>query len=126
MAVLIAPSFHGSTATLLNSLPEGASPACADQIAGSALLTELDAGGDLDGGVRYAVASSLNDTVVTPVASQVPAGPADRVRSVIVQDECPGEVVDHIALPADPGVVAWTVDALNSGGVPDPATLSCR
>ena len=74
VAVLIAPSFHGSTSTLLNALPAGACPACADQIAGSALLTELDAGGDLDGDVRYAVVSSLNDTVVTPVASQVPAG----------------------------------------------------
>ena len=120
VAVLIAPSFHGSTSTLLDALPAGACPACADQAAGSALLAELDAGGDLDGDVRYAVVSSSDDTVVTPVASQVPAGPADRVGRILVQDQCPGEVVDHISLPADPGVIAWTVDALQTA-VPDPA-----
>ena len=126
VAVLIAPSFHGSTSTLLDALPAGACPACADQTAGSTLLAELDTGGDLDGNVRYAVVSSGDDTVVTPVQSQVPTGPADRVRSVLVQDQCPGAVVDHISLPADPGVIAWTVDALQTGGTPDPATLFCR
>ena len=126
VAVLIAPSFHGSTSNLLDALPAGACPACDDQTAGSALLAELDAGGDLDGDVRYAVVSSSGDTVVTPVASQVPAGPADRVRSILVQDQCPGEVIDHISLPADPGVIAWTVDALQTAGRPDPAALTCR
>jgi len=126
LAVLIAPSFHGTTSTLLNALPAGACPACGDQTAGSALLTELDAGGDLDGDVRYAVVSSRGDTIVTPVASQVPDGPADRVRSIVVQDQCPDEVVDHISLPADPGVVAWAIHALVNGGTPDPAALSCR
>jgi triacylglycerol lipase len=126
VAVLIAPSFHGSTSSLLDALPPGACPACTDQTAGSALLTELDAGGDLDGDVNYAVVSSSGDTVVTPVASQVPNGPADRVRSLLVQDQCPGEVVDHISLSADPGVIAWTVDALNNGGAPNPAALFCR
>jgi len=126
VAVLIAPSFHGSTSPLLDALPSGACPACADQTAGSALLAELDAGGDLDGDVRYAVVSSTGDTVVTPVPSQVPTGPANRVRSILVQDQCPGETIDHISLPADPGVIDWTIDALDSGGAPDPAALSCR
>ena len=123
--MLIAPSFHGSTSPLLTALPAGICPACADQAAGSALLTELDAGGDLDGAVRYAVVSSANDTIVTPVAAQVPQGPADRVTSILVQDSCPAEVVDHIGLRADPGVVSWAVDALQTGGSPDPATLTC-
>lgn len=126
VAVLIAPSFHGTTSTLLNALPAGACPACSDQGAGSALLTELDAGGDLDGDVRYAVVSSENDTIVTPIGAQRPDGPADRVRSIVVQDQCPGEVVDHIALPAEPGVIAWAVDALDTDGAPDPAALTCR
>lgn len=126
VAVLIAPSFHGTTSTLLDALPAGACPGCADQAAGSELLTQLDAGGDLDGDVRYAVVSSLDDTVVTPVPSQVPAGPADRVRSIVIQDQCPGEIVDHISLPADRGVIDWTVAALTSGGAPDPTSLTCR
>jgi triacylglycerol lipase len=125
-AVLIAPSFHGTTSTLLDAVPAGACPACADQTAGSPLLTELDAGGDLDGDVRYAVVSSLSDTVVTPVASQMPAGPTDRVRSLVVQDQCPGESLEHITMPADPGVIAWTLDALATTGAPDPSSLTCR
>ena len=124
-AVLIAPSFHGTDSPLLDSLPAGLCPACEDQRAGSALLTELAAGGDLDGDVRYAVVSTSTDTVVTPVASQVPVGPADRVRALVVQDRCPADTVDHVHLPADPAVNAWTVAALDARGLPDPEALPC-
>jgi triacylglycerol lipase len=71
------------------------------------------------------VISTRNDTVVTPVASQVPDGPPDRVRSLLVQDRCPGKRVDHVALPADAGVIAWAVAALATEGTPDPAALTC-
>jgi triacylglycerol lipase len=125
VAVLIAPSFHGTTSSLLDALPVGACPACGDQIVGSPLLTELNAGGDLDGAVRYAVVSSRDDTIVTPMSSQVPVGPPDRVRSLVVQDQCPGERVEHVSLPADHGVVAWSVDALETDDAPDPAALTC-
>jgi triacylglycerol lipase len=125
VAVLIAPSFHGTTSSLLDALPVGACPGCTDQVAGSPLLTELDQGGDLDGDVRYAVLSTQQDTVVTPVAAQVPIGPPDRVRSLLVQDRCPDSRVDHVALPADVGAIAWTVAALRDGGAPDPSALTC-
>jgi len=125
VGVLMAPSFHGSTSPLLTALPAGVCPACADQAVGSALLTQLAAGGDLDGAVRYAVVSSANDTIVTPVAAQVPQGPADRVVAIQVQDRCPTEVVDHVSLRANPGVVAWVVNALETDGSPDPAALTC-
>ncbi len=125
VGVLSAPSFHGTTSPLLDALPAGACPACADQAADSSLLTELNAGGDLDGDVRYAVVSTADDTVVTPVASQVPNGPPDRVRSLLVQDRCPGKRVDHVVLPADAGVIGWTVAALETGGTPDPTALTC-
>lgn len=129
-AVLIAPTFHGTTSTLLDSLPDGACPACADQAAGSDLVAELDArrdpaAGDLEGAVRYAVVSSRNDTIVTPIDSQVPTGPADRIRSLVVQDRCPKVAVDHIGLPGNAGVIAWTIDALRTDGAPDPAALTC-
>ena len=124
-AVLIAPSFHGSTADLLTGVPAAACPACADQTAGSALLTELDAGGDLDGQVRYATISSRDDTVVTPVDGQSPVGPADRVRSLVIQDRCPQARVSHLDLPADPGVVGWLGAALDSDGRPEPTAYRC-
>ena len=42
-----------------------------------------------NGAVRYAVVSTRADQYVTPVESQVPDGPADRVVSVLVEDVCP-------------------------------------
>lgn len=125
VAVLIAPSFHGTTAPLAALVPAELCPACADQVAGSALLRQLDAGGDLDGDVRYAVLSTRNDTVVTPVPSQVPAGPPDRVRSLVVEDVCPAARTDHLALPTFPGLPGWVVAALDSDGRPAPSALSC-
>ncbi len=124
-AVLIAPSFHGTDSALLASLPGGICPACEDQRAGSALLERLARGGDLDGDVRYAVVSTSRDTVVTPVASQVPVGPADRVSALLLQQRCPADTVDHVHLPADPAVIAWTVATLDARGRPDPDAVQC-
>ena len=125
VAVLIAPSFHGTTSPLTGFVPASLCQACADQAAGSALLNRLDAGGDLDGDVHYAVVSTRSDDVVTPVSSQVPSGPPDRVRSVIVQDICPSLAATHQNLPAVPGVINWVLDALATDGRPDPSTLTC-
>jgi triacylglycerol lipase len=125
VAALIAPSFHGTTSPLAAIVPTQLCPACADQIAGSALLRQLDAGGDLDGTVRYAVLSTRNDTIVTPVSSQVPIGPADRVRSTLVEDVCPTTQTDHLALPALPGLPGWVVAALDTDGRPATDALTC-
>ncbi len=124
-AVLIAPSWNGTTSPLVGSVPAGVCPACADQRAGSDLLQELAAGGDLDGNVRYAEISTSADTVVTPVASQVPIGPPDRVRAIVVEDRCPLLVTDHIRLPAARGVIGWTLAALATDGRPPPTALTC-
>lgn len=124
-AVLIAPSWNGTTSRIASSAPAALCPACADQVAGSPLLRRLAAGGDLDGTVRYAEISTRADDVVTPVSSQVPAGPADRVRSVVVEDVCPALVTDHVHLPAVRGVIGWTVAALNTDGRPPTTALTC-
>ena len=123
--VLIAPSFHGTTAPAATQVPELLCQACHDQAAGSALLRQLDAGGDLDGTVRYAVVSTERDTVVTPVSSQVPAGPPDRVRSILVEHRCPGLHTDHVGLPAVPGVISWVRAALATDGRPQVSALTC-
>jgi triacylglycerol lipase len=125
VAVLIAPSFHGTTSPLATLVPAPVCPACADQAADSPLLNDLNAGGDLDGDVRYAVLSTRYDVIVTPVASQVPHGPADRVRSLLVQDVCPASRVDHLGLPALRGLPSWVVAALDTDGRPRPSALTC-
>ena len=124
-AVLLAPSWHGTTAPIAASVPASLCPACADQVAGSALLRRLAVGGELDGRVQYAALSTTADTVVLPVSSQVPVGPADRVVSLLVQDRCPGSTLDHAHLPAAPGVIDWTLSALQTAGRPTPAALTC-
>lgn len=124
-AALIAPSWNGTTSPLAGALPAGVCAACADQVAGSPLLRRLDIGGDLDGAVRYAEISTSGDTVVTPISSQVPSGPPDRVRAVVVEDRCPHLVTDHVRLPAVPGVIEWVVSALATGGRPSSTVLAC-
>ncbi len=123
-AVLISPNFHGTTA-LVAAVPAALCPGCADQRAGSDLITALDAGGDLDGSVRYAVVVTSADAVVTPWESQLPAGPADRVRTVVVDERCPGLVVRHEDMARHPAVVAWTVAALQAEGAVDGSALPC-
>src|SRR6478735_2373709 len=57
VAVLVAPSYHGTTSPVTTNIPSGLCPACEDQTVGSPLLTDLATGGDLAGNVRYAVLS---------------------------------------------------------------------
>ncbi|MBT2369630.1 alpha/beta fold hydrolase [Streptomyces sp. ISL-10] len=102
----IAPSNHGTTLGGLTSLlpyfPGAAdllsehTPALADQIAGSAFLTKLNAGGDTVPGVRYTVIATRYDQVVTPYASQYLSGPD--VRNVTLQDLCPFDLSEHVAI----------------------------
>ncbi|WP_221361379.1 esterase/lipase family protein [Streptomyces beigongshangae] len=102
----IAPSNHGTTLNgLTNLLPyfpgaqdllSTATPALADQVAGSAFLTRLNAGGDTVPGVRYTVIATRYDEVVTPYRSQYLVGPD--VRNVLVQDLCALDLSAHATI----------------------------
>ncbi|ANJ06732.1 esterase/lipase family protein [Streptomyces parvulus] len=102
----IAPSNHGTTlAGLTNLLPyfpgvedllNEHTPALADQVVGSDVLTKLNAGGDTVPGVRYTVLATKYDEVVTPYRSQYLSGPG--VRNVRLQDLCPLDLSEHLAI----------------------------
>lgn len=102
----IAPSNHGTTLNgltrLLPHFPGAedllseATPALADQVAGSAFLTKLNAGGDTVPGVRYTVIATRYDEVVTPYHSGYLTGP--NVRNVLLQDLCPLDLSEHLAI----------------------------
>ncbi|MFE6484730.1 esterase/lipase family protein [Streptomyces sp. NPDC057757] len=102
----IAPDNHGTTLLGLTRLlpyfpgAEGlistATPALADQIAGSPFLTKLNAGGDTVPGVRYTVIATRYDEVVTPYRSQFLTGPD--VRNVLLQDLCAVDLSEHVAI----------------------------
>ncbi|MFF9818813.1 esterase/lipase family protein [Streptomyces sp. NPDC014006] len=100
----IAPSNHGTTLSgLTQLLPyfpgaadllNAATPALAQQVVGSDLLTRLNAGGDTVPGVRYTVLATRYDEVVTPYRSQYLSGPD--VKNVLLQDLCPLDLSEHV------------------------------
>ncbi|MEU7280550.1 alpha/beta fold hydrolase [Streptomyces sp. NPDC045431] len=102
----IAPDNHGTTllglTALLPYFPGVAhllnekTPALADQVAGSPFLTKLNEGGDTVPGVDYTVIATRYDQVVTPYRSQFLDGP--RVRNVLLQDLCPLDFSEHVAI----------------------------
>ncbi|MFD7686036.1 esterase/lipase family protein [Streptomyces sp. NPDC059781] len=102
----IAPSNHGTTlgglTRLLPHFPGAedllseATPALADQVAGSDFLTRLNEGGDTVPGVRYTVLATRYDEVVTPYRSGFLTGP--NVRNVLLQDLCPLDLSEHLAI----------------------------
>ncbi|MFF6782198.1 alpha/beta fold hydrolase [Streptomyces sp. NPDC012510] len=102
----IAPSNHGTTLNGLTGLLEyfpgagdllsSATPALADQVAGSAFMTRLNAGGDTVPGVAYTVLATKYDEVVTPYRTQFLDGP--NVRNILIQDLCALDLSEHAAI----------------------------
>ncbi|WP_031075600.1 esterase/lipase family protein [Streptomyces sp. NRRL S-118] len=102
----LAPDNHGTTllgfTKLLPYFPGVAglisekTPALADQVAGSPFLRKLNEGGDTVPGVRYTVIATRYDQVVTPYRSQFLDGPG--VRNVLLQDLCPLDLSEHVAI----------------------------
>ncbi|WP_405766003.1 alpha/beta fold hydrolase [Actinacidiphila glaucinigra] len=84
------PYFPGAAEAIERLSPQGLT----DQMAGSAFLTQLNAGGDTLPGVRYTVIATKYDEVVTPYTSQFLSGPD--VRNVVLQDLCPLDLSEHV------------------------------
>ncbi|WP_328909316.1 alpha/beta fold hydrolase [Streptomyces sp. NBC_00234] len=102
----IAPDNHGTTLLGLTKLLPyfpgaedlltAATPGLADQVAGSAFMTKLNAGADTVPGVRYTVIATRYDEVVTPYRTQYLDGP--NVRNVLLQDLCAADLSEHVAI----------------------------
>jgi triacylglycerol esterase/lipase EstA (alpha/beta hydrolase family) len=102
----IAPDNHGTTldglTKLLPYFPgaedviSATTPALADQIAGSAFLAKLNAGGDTVPGVHYTVIATKYDEVVTPYTSQFLSG--SDVHNVLIQNLCSVDLSEHALL----------------------------
>jgi triacylglycerol esterase/lipase EstA (alpha/beta hydrolase family) len=119
----LAPSNHGTDLDGIETLAAkyfpgavsliGSScPACTDQIVGSPLMQELNAGGDTVPGVQYTVISSKYDEVVTPWQSQFLDGP--NVHNVLLQDLCAVDLSEHVAIgTVDKIALHEAVDALD-------------
>jgi triacylglycerol esterase/lipase EstA (alpha/beta hydrolase family) len=113
----LVPSNHGTTADGLSFLARLATPvisltqpALAEQLAGSAFLVHLNAGGDTVAGPQYVVISTIHDEVVTPYTSAFLHGPGVLANET-VQQFCPLDPTGHISiiydLPALTEVINW-------------------
>lgn len=92
-------------------------PSVAQQLPDSRLLTELNAGGDTQPGVRYTVIASRTDATATPPESTfLTAGPGATVDNIWLQDVDPTDATEHGDLPSSPTVGRIVLDALGENG----------
>jgi triacylglycerol esterase/lipase EstA (alpha/beta hydrolase family) len=120
----LSPSNHGTTIGGLTTLTQtlgllsvfstglnALCPSCQQQLAGSAFLAKLNAGGDTVPGVSYTVIQTRNDEVVTPYTSAFLPGPG--VTNITVQDQCALDQTDHLEISYDPVALADVLNALD-------------
>jgi triacylglycerol lipase len=116
----LAPSNHGTTTPLVDVVSP-ACPACAQQKAGSPFLISLNAGNETPGPVSYTAVETKNDEVVTPYTSAfLPRTKDGRVTNVLLQDQCPADVTEHVAIIYDNVAMEWMLNALGRRGPADP------
>jgi triacylglycerol esterase/lipase EstA (alpha/beta hydrolase family) len=126
----LAPSNHGTTldglATLSSFFPGSEAflaswcPACEEQEAGSAFLTNLNARRDTVSGVHYTVIESENDEVVTPYTSAFLSG--RNVTNILLQSQCVLDQGEHLSMAYDHIADA---DVLNALDPLHPVTPAC-
>ena len=96
----LAPSNHGTTVAAAPAGGNGGCRSCVEQIAGSAFLDRLNAGGDTLPGINHTVVETRYDEIVTPYTSAFLHGP--RVTDVTLQDDCPLDLAEHVGIVYDP------------------------
>lgn len=123
----ISSSNHGSTVFGLSSLIDQlrlrsaislASPAVAQQLRGSSLLRDLNAGDETPGETAYDVIATKYDEVVTPYTSSR----LDGASWWTVQDGCSLDLSEHLQITYSPRVLAKVANLLDGGTRP----LPCR
>jgi triacylglycerol esterase/lipase EstA (alpha/beta hydrolase family) len=120
----LSPSNHGTTVNGLTSLVDlapggagrdllgaGCGVSCEQQLVGSPFMTQLNAGGDTEPGVRYVVVETRYDEVVTPYTSAFLAGPA--VTNIDLQQQCAQDGSEHLAIPFDHIALRDVLNALD-------------
>ncbi|HLI55568.1 MAG TPA: alpha/beta fold hydrolase [Actinomycetota bacterium] len=121
----LAPVYHGTTldglsmlASLLAAGAPGAAAlvgqycgSCQEFLPGSAFLAAMDATAPAVSGVLFTDIVTRMDEVVSPYTSGFLTGP--NVTNIVVQDQCPLDLADHVALAADPVAAQDVLNALD-------------
>jgi len=88
----------------------------------SRFIAALNAGDQTPGDVSYTAVYSLTDELVVPAAPD-PVGAIAGASNVLIQDVCPGRVVEHGQFAWDAAVNAVVMDAFTHPGPADPARV---
>jgi triacylglycerol esterase/lipase EstA (alpha/beta hydrolase family) len=116
----LSPSNHGTTNPFASPLAP-VCPACAQQAAGSAFITQLNAGDETPGSADFTDIVTRNDEVVVPYTSGYLSPDGNQVTNVTLQDKCPADTSEHLRTPYDPPAIQITLNALGRAGPADPA-----
>ncbi len=114
----IAPDNHGTTWGLfelpvsLSAGPTALCPACIQQLPDSDFFRELNRDGETLPDINYTVIATRTDEFATPYTTGfLPPGP--NVENITLQDVCPGDVSEHMAITLDPVVIRMVLNALD-------------
>lgn len=84
---------------------------CRQAATGSPFQVQLNTPSDALPGIHHVNIVSIYDTISAPYPTGLMSGPGDVV-NVVVQDQCPGDTVDHVGLAFDGPVASGIDDAL--------------
>ena len=84
---------------------------CREFVKGSAFLRKMNAGGPAAPGVRYTMVMTRYDELVIPYTSGVMPGAG--VTNIVIQDKCPQDFSEHLALAFDPNAGREILNALD-------------
>jgi triacylglycerol lipase len=117
----LSPSNHGTTIAPAEwARGSGECVACGQQIAGSRFLRRLNNGDETPGRVSYTQIQTKYDEIVVPYESAF-LEPGPRTTNVLLQEACPGDLVEHITITYDPVALRWIEHALGRHGPADPS-----
>lgn len=86
---------------------------CQEQIVGSTMLNTLNAGGGTSPGVKYTNIVTKYDQITTPYTNGFLSG--SNVTNITVQDGCPIDLGEHLAISYDQRALWYTAQALGAG-----------
>lgn len=123
--VALGPPNHGTEFhSVFEQLPEWVSnaicPSCLQFNDGSALVTRLNEGREVEKGVSYTTISTALDEYILPYTSAELKGDTSQVTNVTVQDKCPDSTINHLELAFTAVPLQWAVNALERPGPADP------
>lgn len=103
----LSPAIEPLVSTLLGPL----CGSCAQFLRGSAYLDAVNRAGPAVPGIQYTAIATRNDELVQPYTSGLIQAP--NVKNVVLQDVCPNDQAEHLAVAFDPNVGQLILNALD-------------